>query len=345
MQENRQDIQVREAKSSKEEWLEEARRLEGQNKFEQAEQIRAKYLGYEYISREQLEVIKSPALDPAKKEAEVKKERKQLFQYAVNHRRYDWVETLAQLQFQRAMLYMKELRADRKEYEKHLRLGNKSRIGSIVQKYGVDFTTGEGATGLMHALYHAQAGVATDLLKQGASLVHTDKEGRIAIDYLLKGYLEIHSRKQAHPDGKKMFIEYWSRVRPQTQVYECDKRLFRIDSHNMLFFLLVLLRNTVDNQPRRYTFHDDPSEPKKAHGAFNMDNLERFAALMPDEVLPPYRKRRTYINSIMALHEINRDSPYCKKAFIRAERGWYILNPEIIMENTLPEEEPTGKKP
>ncbi|MDR3140612.1 MAG: AAA family ATPase [Tannerellaceae bacterium] len=342
MQENRQDIQVREAKSSKEEWLEEARRLEEQNKFEQAEQIRAKYLGYEYISREQLEAIKSLALDPAKREAEVKKERKQLFQYAVNHRRYDWVETLAQLQFQRAMLYMKELRAERKEYEKSLRLGNKPRIGYIVQKYGVDFATGEGATGLMHALYHAQAGVAADLLQQGASLVRADNTGRIALDYLLKGYLDIHSRKQAHPDGKKMFVEYWSRVRPQTQVYECDKRLFRIDSHNMLFFLLALLRNTAGNQPRQYKLHDDSATPQKLHGAFNMDDLERFAALIPDEVLPPYRKKRTYINSIMALHEINKDSPYCKKAFIRAERGWYILNPEMVMENTLPEEGQTN---
>jgi hypothetical protein len=340
MQENRQDIQVREAKSSKEEWLEEARRLEGQNKFEQAEQIRAKYLGYEYISREQLEVIKSPALDPAKKEAEVKKERKQLFQYAVHHHRYDWVEALAQLQFQRAMLFMKELRTDRKEYEKHLRLGTRTRIGYFVKKYGVDFTTGEGATGLMHALYHAQAGVAADLLKQGASLVHTDNTGRMASDYLLKGYLDIHSRKQAQPDGKKMFVEYWSRVHPQTQVYECGERLFRIDSHSMLYFLLVLIRNTADSHPRKYYRTDVSSgDPENLIGAFNMDYLEGFAALMPDEVLPPYRKKRTYINSIMALHEINRDSPCCKKAFIRAERGWYILNPGMVMANALPESE------
>ncbi|MDR0748822.1 MAG: AAA family ATPase [Tannerellaceae bacterium] len=344
MQENRQDIQVREAKSSKEEWLEEARRLEEQSKFEQAEQIRARYLGYEYISREQLEAIKLLALDPAKKEAEVKKERKQLFQYAVNHRRYNWVEALAQLQFQRAILYMKELKADRKEYEKHLRLGNRQRIAYIVQKYGVDFATGEGATGLMHALYHAQAGVVADLLKQGASLVHADQAGRIALDYLLKGYLDIHSRKQAHPDGRKMFVEYWSRIRPQTLAYVYEKRLFRIDSHSMLFFLLLLLRNTGSDQPEQYELYDDSSTKvfPGFYGAFNMAELERFASLMPDEILPPYRKKRTYINSIMALNEINKDSPYCKKTFIRAERGWYILNPELVMENTLPEEEQTS---
>ncbi len=60
-------LQVAEQKSDKHEWLEEAKRLEEQGKYEQAEQIRAKYLGYEYISPEKLEEIKLLALDPAKK--------------------------------------------------------------------------------------------------------------------------------------------------------------------------------------------------------------------------------------------------------------------------------------
>jgi hypothetical protein len=66
-----------------------------------------------------------------------------------------------------------------------------------------------------------------------------------------------------------------------------------------------------------------------------MDDLEQFAALMPDGILPLYRKKRTYINSIMALQEASKDSPYCKKAFVRVERGWYILNPKIIWEEEL----------
>lgn len=107
IQESKKEIQVAEIKSSREEWLDEARRLEGQGKLVQAEQIRAKYTGYEYIRPEQLETILLLALDRTKKEHEVKKERKQLFQFALHHQRYDWIEQLAQLQFQRAILYMK----------------------------------------------------------------------------------------------------------------------------------------------------------------------------------------------------------------------------------------------
>ncbi|MDR1115518.1 MAG: hypothetical protein LBL33_05125 [Tannerella sp.] len=109
----------------------------------------------------------------------------------------------------------------------------------------------------------------------------------------------------------------------------------------MLFFLLLLMRGTADSQPRQYSRRDDPEASKGHIGAFNMDDLERLAAPMPDEVLPPYRKKRTYINSVMAMHEANRDSPYCKKAFVRVERGWYVLNPAMVWEYTLPEE-PVG---
>lgn len=53
--------------------------MEEQGKHEQAEQIRARYLNYEYISPEQLEQIKLLALDPAKKEHEVKKKENNCF--------------------------------------------------------------------------------------------------------------------------------------------------------------------------------------------------------------------------------------------------------------------------
>jgi len=63
-----------------------------------------------------------------------------------------------------------------------------------------------------------------------------------------------------------------------------------------------------------------------------MDDMVEYAELFPDEILPPYRKKRQYINSIMALNEILKDSPYCKKTFIRVQRGYYILNPDIKIE-------------
>jgi hypothetical protein len=319
MQENKAGIQVSETKSTTEEWLDEARRLEEQGKYEQAEQIRAKYLGYEYLSPEQLELICSRALDASLKETEVKKERKQLFQYAIHHRRYDWVETLARLQFQRAILYMKELRADRKEYGKNLRLGIKTKIQTIIQKYGIDFANEDDATGLMIALYHGQSEVVSLLLSQGASIVLEDKTKRLALDYLLDSYIKnIKSKqKQSQMADKQMLIRYWEKVRPSNLVLEYENRMFLAGSRSMLFFLVILMRNISKT---RY-FLQNNNTP-----VFSVDDILEYTDLFPDELLPLYRKKRNYISSILAQNEILRDSNYNKKAFIRIKRGFYLLN-------------------
>jgi superfamily I DNA/RNA helicase len=329
MQETKAEINIKETKSTREEWLTEARRLEEQGKYEQAEQIRAKYLGYEYLSPEQLEAVKTSALDPAKKEAEVKKERKQLFQYAINHRRYDWVEALAKLQFQRAILYMKEIRADRREYEKNLRLGNKARVEYIIRKYGVDFTSDKGVSGLMLALQYGQTEIALHLIEQDASCYHIDSELRLPLDYLLTSYIK-YKRSNRKPDqlaNEQTLIRCWNKVCPPSITYEYEKRMFQIGSHSMLFFLILLMRNTADSQPEQaVAVSDDPEMEEFSIGAFSISDIERFVAMMPDEILPPYRKKRSYINSIMALHERRKDSPYCKATFARVARGWYVLN-------------------
>jgi superfamily I DNA/RNA helicase len=334
MQETKAEISVKEAKSTREEWLNEARRLEEQGKYEQAEQIRAKYFGYEYLTTEQLETIKALALDPAKKEAEVKKERKQLFQYAIHHRYYDWVEELAKLQFQRAILYMKEIRADRREYGKHLRLGNKLKVESIIQKYGVDFTSGEGVSGLMMALQYGQADLAIDLINKGALPVHADNASRQAVDYLLASYIKNKSfqKKQIQMADETTLIRCWNLVCPPVVEYEYDNRRFRIGSHNMLFFIILLMRNADDHQLSKTETHSDNQE-NIAAAIFTISHLLEIVETIPDEILPPYRKKRTYISSLLALHEKDKPSPYCKATFVRMERGCYMLNPHIKITN------------
>jgi superfamily I DNA/RNA helicase len=330
MQENKADIAVKETKSSQEEWLDEARRLEEQGKYEQAEQIRAKYLGYEYIAPEQLETLTALALDPARKEAEVKKERKMLFSYASHHRRYDWIEQLAKLNFQRAILYMKEVRSGRKEYDKHLRLGNKAKVISFVQKYGVDFTLEDNNTGLMLALRYGQDEIVRELLAAKASVTQTDKDGKAALDYLLTGFLngKREKHKQHQCPTEKTLIRFWDKVRLPEIVYVCNMRQFHIGSHNMLYVLILLMRNaTWDDLLNQTLYGRGNDDAPFMTGAFDMDTLEKLVGMIPDEILPPYRKKRTYINSIMAQHERKKESPYCKSAFVRVARGCYILNP------------------
>jgi hypothetical protein len=151
------------------------------------------------------------------------------------------------------------------------------------------------------------------------------------MDYLLASYIKYKRSNQKHVQlaDEQTLIRCWSRICSPTIEYEYNNRRFRVGSHSMLYFLIILMRNTAENQPlyAKLVYYDGEEEP--VGGTFNMTDLEHFASLMPDEILPPYRKKRTYINSIMAMHEREKPSPYCKAAFTRVKRGVYVPNPHI----------------
>ncbi|MBA2563469.1 MAG: ATP-dependent helicase, partial [Chitinophagaceae bacterium] len=281
-------LQVAEQKSDKQEWLEEARRLEEQGKHEQAEQIRAKYLGYEYIGPEQLELIKILALDPAKKEHEVKHQRKQLFQYALTHHRIDWIDQLAKLQLQRAMQYMKELRNDGKEYAKNCRLGRKEDVRRVVQKYGPDFAAPDTTlTGLMLALHHGQDAVADLLLQLAANTNKSETRGLLAIDYLLQGYYKNVIYRHTFTAGKNTLLKYWHLVKPTSLTIQEERRRLNIGAHSMAFFLLVCMRCIEHEMPNKIRAKFPGTERQDVvTGEFSMYDVMKFVEWMPDEILP-----------------------------------------------------------
>lgn len=330
MQENKEEVKVREAKSTLDEWLEEAQRLEDQGKLEQAEQIRAKYLGYEYLSPEQLERIRQLALDPSKKEPEVKKERKQLFQYAITHQRYDWVEQLAQLQFQRAIILMKELRHDKKEYAKNIRLGRKKEAFSFVKKYGINFPIEEeGLTGLMLALKHEQSELMSEFIQQHASISQKDFSGKMAVDHLLYVFIKNTVQKTPRGASQSPLLKFWTAIQPNSITYETYNRQFQASSHSMVYFLILLMRCVDEMHERKATYQKGKPEEKTV-ACFTMDDMVLLAQLIPDEILPLYRKKRPYINSVLSSNEVNREGfPNCKMTFSRIERGIYVINPWI----------------
>lgn len=331
LKETKSEIQVAQVRSSREEWLEEARRLKEQGKFEQAEQILAKYLGYEYISQERLELICQLALDPTKNEHEVKKERKQLFAYAIHHQRFDWIEQLATLHLQRAVGFMKEVRQHRKEYAKNLRLGRIFEAMVAVKKFGIDFTTDEGTTGLMLALHHDQTTTAAELIKQGASLQKRDHQENTASHYLLQGYYKkiIHKHQQVTSlDTLKLF---WHTTRPSVVKYEIAGRRFQINGHSMIYYLITLMQSMQNFQSNKteFKFVKDETQVKKL-GVFNIDDFIKFASALPEEILPDYRKNRSYISAVLATNEVSQsDKSFCKLVFRRVQRGWYVINPDI----------------
>jgi hypothetical protein len=330
-------LQVAEQKSDRHEWLEEARRLEEQGKHEQAEQIRAKYLGYDYISAEQLEQIKILALDPAKKEHEVKKERKQLFQYALTHHKTAWIDQLAKLQFQRAMQYMKELRQDGKEYAKNCRLGRKEDVKRVVQKYGPDFAAPDtDLTGLMVALHHGQDAVTEQLLQLEADINKLDSKGLLAVDHLLEGYYKNIIYRHTFTAGKNTLLKYWQLIKPTVISIQQNRQRVNIGAHSMTFFLLVCMRCIEHQMISKVTVkYNGTDRPDLITGEFSMNDVMKLVECMPDEILPLYRRQRSYVNSVLAGNEMDSNNTGNKKLFKRVSRGYYVLNPSLVYKNEM----------
>lgn len=210
-------------------------------------------------------------------------------------------------------------------------MGRSQEVFSTISKYGIDFTAEEGATAMMLTLHHGQDELAAELLKRNASIRLTDSTGRLALDYLLHGYYKNTLLKHQQVATSKTLRQFLHASKPKAITMEIFNHQLHIGGNSMLFFLVIAIRTMEAKQPHKIkvTF---PGDAKRMLiiGAFDMDDAERLASLIPDEILPPYRKNRTYINSILASNEISRRAlPGCKPAFQRVQRGWYILNPDI----------------
>ena len=71
------------------------------------------------------------------------------------------------------------------------------------------------------------------------------------------------------------------------------------------------------------------------HPCFQASDVLHFYENLSPQILPEFRRKRSYISSILAKNEIDRDVQYNKQLFFRVETGYYIVNPamEIMVED------------
>ncbi len=356
LKETTQKINIKEEKSDEEDWLQEAKKLELQGKHEQARQIRDKIAGVKYITPEEYENIKKIALDKNKTEQEAKRERKDLFKYAVARKEYEDLQELADLNFMRAVIYMKQIRQVRKEYEKSCRLNRMNEVKQVVKKYGIDFKidNDNSFTGLQYAVKYANLQLVNFFLKNDASILNVNKEQRTSIQTAIYTTYKYEILKDKNI---KSNFDYLKQVYPKLQQKNItciiDDKLIKINNQSMAFFLLNFMKATQskivakkidellkqDDEIVRFLTREQIKlkkkvfETNKAEAGLKMDDFLEFIEKIPETILPEYRRKRSYVNSVLANNEIERDFIYNKKLFKRTRRGVYILNPDIQFEN------------
>lgn len=316
-----EQIKIETQKSDDEDWLAEARRLELQGKHEQAREIRDRLLGVKHISFEALEELKRVALDPAKPEQDVKRERKQLFAYCEAHHYIEVIEKLAALNLKRAIRYMSAVNKERKDFSKNCRLNRHFEIGSTVKKFGPNFRSDEQAmTGLMLGLHYGNPDIVFYFLKREANLKLFSSDGMNSLQLLLRSYYLHEINKVQQAMDAEGLTKIYHRINFPAIRLQVEDKIIKLNNRSMGSFLLhYMMAVQAEKIPRRE--------------GFSMNDFMHLVGLLPDDILPEYRRKRPYINSILANNEVDRDFVYNKKLFKRIGRGCYIINPELrVME-------------
>jgi hypothetical protein len=96
-----------------------------------------------------------------------------------------------------------------------------------------------------------------------------------------------------------------------------DDRIIKINANSMEFFLtnlIVAFRDEMISSP----------QPASKQG-FTTDEMIDIIDVIPEAILPEYRKKRQYVNAILSKNELDRDDKYNRKLFKRISRGCYDL--------------------
>ena len=190
----------------------------------------------------------------------------------------------------------------------------------LINKYGIDYRDVHNFTPLHAAVFSGAVNITKTLLENGANpaLFNTFNKTPIQIAFEQAFVLPDYARNKL---GK-----IYPLLLSDSLKIQVDGRLIKIDSHKIEYLLinLFIAVQSVILQKKHYY---------QAMGIKIDDiigNIQQFS----EAVIPQYRKRREYLLSILAKHEVDSNNPYNKKIFKRIERGNYLLYPGLqIMYN------------
>lgn len=313
----RQNLNLAEQKSSQEEWQREARRLEMQGKTEQAGLIRAQILGTQKtpwtpITLEELKRLKVEALNP---DFFNKKAKDRLFDFALLYNEREIIQRLSELKYRRADRPEAERSSIFRRVYAAYSADDVKKVTENVKKYGIDYRDEFNMTPLLAALKTGASKVADFLLQEGADRNATDNFGvNPFLMALQQAYVKDDFLKNRLPT-------LYAKLQPDSAKVKIENHLIKISARSAEFFLL---HQFIVAQPALLM-----RKKLLEERAVTMDEITALCAKYPDTLLPEYRKKRQYLNSILSKNEIDREDPYNKKLFLRIARGAYVLNPEL----------------
>ncbi len=338
------------AASTKEQWAQEARKLEMQGKQEQAQAIRDTFLQHKPTpwipwSEALMRELTPRALD---KNLPSSKPRQALLDYALWHGQQAWVEQLgAQAGFQPARvlaaggtfaspppdqfnidgyqhhqrLALKAVTALR---QRHLQAAAAHNFKDLLRQcdlYGVDHRTYTGATTLMLAARAGNLPLVQALLERGADPLVEDEFGHTAWMLALSRGIEEPAFARQH------LAPLFERIAPAALDVQTGGRLLRLERQQAEYWVLGLMLAGLKTLYSACWARQH--QPYKYHRGFFADHLLDTLQHLPDYLWSPQRKKRSYINHVLARAELDSTYQPSRQLWTRVTNGHYLPNPDL----------------
>ncbi|MGH6637899.1 MAG: ankyrin repeat domain-containing protein, partial [Polaromonas sp.] len=334
--------------SSQQEWAQEARRLELQGKQEQADAIRQNVLktqkpNWPVWDEAALQELLPKALQPVQIS---NKPRQALLDYALWHGQSGWVHGLvAASRFEPALQIAQAM--DAASHHRFYPVAAAQEAAKFIPKkvavvaerqrqpyagrafkevlrqcdqFGVDHRTYFNATPLMLAAQCGNVPLVEALLERGADPRVRDHYGHSAWDCALERFLDDPAHTQHHLDALYPLLS------PPVLDVQTGARLIRLERHQGEYWLLGLM---LASYKKLYSQAVPNPQVQRNLKGFCADHLMRHTERLPDSVLRPERRRRTYFNGVLARAEVHSSYQPSRQLWLRSQNGYYTFNPEL----------------
>jgi len=349
------EAQVQAARASTaDEWAQEARKLELQGKDEQAQAIRDAFLQRKPVpwtpwSRALVEELLPKALDPKNPSG---KPRQVLYDYALWHGQHQWITGLGKAGFPAAkglleegefwgagselpsrygfrnqawealeVLTRKTVAAAR---QRHLQAWQAKHFKDLLRQvdaHGPDHTTVVGATPLMMAATAGNAPLVAALLDKGADPSRRDEFGYTAWDFAV-------SRAMQEPGFATTGLPaLFDLLAPQALDVQTGGRLVRLERRQGEYWVLTLMLGGLKTQWSRCVTRK--AELWKYQAGFFADQLHAVLGELPDWLWADKRRKRSYVNQVLARAELASGYQPARQLWVRARNGYYLPNPAM----------------